>query len=152
MTPSKRRPASRNHIPIVSPATRGKVQGAVQFAVSRGITGANEEIFRLFGVKHATGYNILKGSPYTGQNNVKKRGRPCKMTPAQVVEADQLLEDSELDMEAKGMTWIGIKWELNLDVCPHTIQRTLRSAKDWSKYDAAVKPALSERTKQSRLN
>lgn len=85
------------------------IQGARIFARSRGIIGATEDIFRLFGVKSRTAYNILQQSARTGQNNIKKRGRPNKMTGEEVAAADSLLEDASLGMEAKGLAWIGIK-------------------------------------------
>jgi hypothetical protein len=109
MTPTKRGAAHRDHLPIVDTPTRAMIQGARIFARSRGIIGATEDIFRLFGVKSRTAYNILQQSARTGQNNIKKRGRPNKMTGEEVAAADSLLEDASLGMEAKGLAWIGIK-------------------------------------------
>jgi len=54
-------------------------------------------------------------------------------------------------MEAKGMTWQTVVWELNLDVHPRTLQRTLRDALDYDKHDAAIAEDLPDRTKRDRV-
>ena len=84
------------------------------------------------------------------QDVTETRGRKNKMTGEQVREADHLLQEDDLGMEVKGMTWVAVKWELNLDVHSTTLQRTMRDALGYGKHKAALKEYLSPRTKEAR--
>jgi len=53
-------------------------------------------------------------------------------------------------MEAKGMQWHALVWELDLPVDTRTLRCTLHKALDYGKYDAGIKEALSERIKHDR--
>jgi len=149
-TPTKRSKSHRDHLPVPDTVTRAKIQGAREFALAKGIPHDPKDIFDQFGVKNRTGYRYLHESARTGQGGIKKRGRRPKLFGANVVAADSLLEDSSLGMEAKGMQWHALAWELDLSVCSRTLQRTLHQALDYGKYDAGIKEALSERTKHDR--
>ena len=72
------------------------------------------------------------------------------MSGADVAAADNLLEDTSLGLEVKGMQRIGITWELNFDTHPATVQRTMKKALIYEKNRAPQKEALSERTKTDR--
>ncbi len=149
-TPTKTSKNARDHLPVPDTVTRAKIQGAREFALANDIPHDPKDIFAQFGVKNRTGYRYLHESARTGQGGVKQRGRKPKLSGSNVVAADSLLEDSSLGMEAKGMQWHALTWELDLPVAPITLRRTLNKALNYGKYDADIKEALSERTKHDR--
>ena len=62
----------------------------------------------------------------------------------------KLLEDAGLGMEAKGMTWHALIWELNLDIkSPYTIRSIMGNAFDYGKYKASLKKFLPKRTQHN---
>ena len=116
-----------------------------------------KDIFKRFRVNNRTGYTyIAEGAPSrTRRHNdslQETRGRKPKLTGADVREIDHLLEAQELKEDTQGMSWRSVGWELNLDVCDKTIQRTMRQAMTWGKYDACVKEDLSPSLRKRRVN
>ena len=86
--------------------TKAKVQGAYEFLRKKGLSCDSCEIFDTFGVARRAGYDIIKPEASSRrrahQNLIETRGRKPKMTAEQVREADHLLQDDDLYMEAKG--------------------------------------------------
>lgn len=148
-TPTRKKP---KHLPNPDTVKRAKIQGAREFAMAIGVPHDPRDIFRQFGVKDRSGYNYIKegASARTHKEGNETRGRKNKLSGADIAAADSLLEDTSLGLEAKGMQWIGLVWELDLNVAPKTLRRTINKALDYGKYDAAIKEALSERTKGDR--
>ena len=87
--------------------TKAKVQGAYEFLQKKGLSYDPREIFDTFGVTHRTGYRIIKPEASSRQRAhqslIETRGRKHKMTAEQAREADHLLQDDDLGMEAKGV-------------------------------------------------
>ena len=56
---------------------KARIQGAIDFLKSEGITSKNEAVFRANGVSHATGYRILRSkNPRTLKNDpIRKETR-----------------------------------------------------------------------------
>ena len=81
---------------------------------------------------------------------METRGRPNKLSGADIRGADHLLEEADLGLDAKGMGWIGFVWELNLDIHPKTLQRTMRDPMTYEGHLAATKEELPQRTKNNR--
>lgn len=136
---------------------RAKVQGANEYCRAKGIEEDSRDIFKFFGVKERPGYKFIEpGAPSRTRHNqdlIETRGRKHKMTGAQVAQASQLLEDSDLGMEAKGMNWYAVIWELDLDIkSPHTIRDTMSEAFDYGKYKASLKSFMDQRSQDDRVN
>lgn len=150
-TPTRKTP---KHKPDPDTVQRAKIQEAREFLLAKNIPHDPRDIFDQFGVKQRSGYRYIKpeSSARTKQEGVKKRGRKNKLSGADIAAADSLLEDTDLSLEAKGMTWIAVVWELDLNVAPQTLQKNLRDALGYGKHLAAIKENLPERTKRDRLN
>jgi len=142
------------HKPDPDTVQRTKIQGAREFLLAKNIPHDPRDIFDQFGVKQRSGYRYIKSesSARTKQGGIKKRGRKNKLSGADVAAADSLLEDTDLGLEAKGITWIAVVWELDLDVAPQTLQKTLRDALGYGKHVPTIKEDLPERTKRDRFN
>lgn len=149
-TPTKRSKSRRDYLLVPNTITRAKIQGAHEFAIAKGLFHEDKHIFAQFGVKNRIGYRYLNEFARTSQAGVKKRERKSKLYEANVAITNSLLEDLSLGMEAKGMQWQGLIWELNLLVAPKTLRRTLNKAFNYDKHDASIKEALSDRTKYDR--
>jgi len=150
-TPTK---TYKNHLLVLDTVTRAKIQGAREFALTKNISYNPKNIFAQFGVKNRTRYRFIEiGTPArTRQQDVKKRDRKNKLSRANVATVDSLLEETEIGLEVKEMTWQAIVWELDLDVYPQTLERTLRDALDYGKHDVAIKENLFERIKRDRVD
>ncbi|KAL2053609.1 hypothetical protein ABVK25_006262 [Lepraria finkii] len=134
---------------------KAKVQGAYEYLVAKGIPFKDTELFDYFDVEKRAGYRfIAEGEPSRTIRNQegynKTRGRPNKLTGADVRETDHLLEENHLDMEAKGMPWDAISWTMDFEVSGHTLQRTMRDALTYSKHLSALKEHLPEPLRQKR--
>ncbi len=150
-TPTRKTP---KHKPDPDTVQRAKIQGAREFLLAKNIPHDPRDIFDQFDVTQRSGYRYIapKSSARTKQGGVKKRGRKNKLSGADVAAADSLLEETGIGLEAKGMTWQAIVWELDFDVHPKTLKETLKDSLGYSKHDAAIKEDLPERTKRDRLN
>ena len=137
-----------------STVQRAKIQGVNEWATAHGIPHDEPEIFEFFHVKKRSGYAIIQSgvSARTRGNNPdlnETRGRKGILSGADVREADYLLEEDALDMEAKGMSWQALNWELDFDVHWRTLQNTMREALGYGKHKAALKEFLPPRTKEA---
>lgn len=134
---------------------KAKVQGAYEFLAAKGIPHNEREIFDFFGVKQLLGYDMIQaGAPTRTRKNQdvnEIRGRKRKLTGADVAETDHLLEERELDIEAKAMPWGAITWTLDLDILAQTLRQTIKEAIGYSKNLSALKEDLPERTKKHRV-
>ena len=54
-------------------------------------------------------------------SGVEKRGRKLKLSGEQVREADHILQDDDLQLEAKRYTWAQLAMEVGVDVSGHTM-------------------------------
>ena len=93
---------------------KARIQGAIDFLKSEGITSKNEAVFRANGVSHATGYRILRSkNPRTLKNDpIRKetRHRPNKITPEQIREMEKILEKEGL--EGRSLTWMQLGFDV----------------------------------------
>ena len=56
----------------------------------------------------------------------------------------------ELGLDTKGMGWLELVWELDFDVNPKTLQRTMRDTMTYRGHPACTKEDLPQRTKDDR--
>lgn len=84
------------------------------------------------------------------ENHIETRDRKKKLTEADVREANHLLQENNIEMKVKGMTWVALKWELNLDVHEKTLYHIMREALEYGKHKTALKEYLSLRIKEAR--
>jgi hypothetical protein len=133
---------------------KAKIQGAYEFLAAKGIPIDPREIFDHFNVQQRSGYRIIEdGAPARTRKNQdlnETRGRKSKLSGADIAAGDSLLEEQELGMEAKGMPWGAMVWELNLDVSAATFRRTMGEALGYGKHKAAVKGFLPQGTREAR--
>lgn len=61
-----------------------------------------------------------------------------------------MLQEDDLGMEAKGMSWIAVKWDLGFEVHWRTLQNIMREALGYGKHKAALEELLPPQTKEAR--
>ncbi|KAI4089038.1 MAG: hypothetical protein L6R37_008106 [Teloschistes peruensis] len=133
---------------------KSKVQGAVQLCRAKGIP---MDVGDEFGVEERPGYKMIEqdapSRTWHNQGLGKTRGRKLKITPQHIAQASEILEDMGLGIEAKGMHWKAIIWDIGADVKqPQTIRKTIREASDYGKYKSALKEFMDEKIQRDRLN
>ena len=124
---------------------RCRIKGIFEFFEKKGIQLTSEQtndVFKTMDLPRSSGYNILRGSDRTRHNDpvksIETRGRPLKMTGAQVAETNKILEEAQ-DAEEEAMTWRELGVEINTEAKAQTVRNTLHAALNYRKYRAAVK-------------
>lgn len=150
----KQKKPTKKHNVYTTPQ-KSKVQGAVEFCRAKNIPVDPREVFNFFEVIKSSGYEMIQdGAPsrrLQHQEGIKDtRGRKPKMTPQQTVGCIEILKDSTLGLEAKGMSWHAIIWDQGLEVTVPTVRRTLSLAWDFGKYKACLKEFMDQKTQDDR--
>ena len=131
---------------------RSRVQGVHAYLVAKEIPHDEREIFEFFNVKPRAGYRMLEpgASSRTFHHSVEveTRGRKRKVTRDQVREADAILQDDSLGLEAKGLSWQQLATEVGADVQGRTMHSVMTDALDYNKYLACLKGWLPDRAKE----
>ena len=152
-TPKRKRAKRGTYITHNTPQ-RAKVQGTIEFLRAKELPIDSTEVFRFFGFEKQTGYDIIKprapARTFHNRDIVEIRGRPNKLSGADIREADHLLEEADLGLDAKEIGWIGLVWELDLDIHLKTLQRIICDAMTYRGHLAATKEELPQRTKDDR--
>ena len=106
---------------------KARIQGAIDFLKSEGITGKNEAVFRANGLSDTTGYRILRSSnPRTLKNDPTRketRRGHNKITPEQIREMKKILENEGL--EGRSLTWMQLGFEAQVEASEATIRRAM---------------------------
>ena len=106
---------------------KARIQGAIDFLKSEGITGKNEAVFQANGVSHATGYRILRSSkPRTLKNDPTReetRRGHNNITPERICEMEKILENEGL--EGRSLTWMQLGFEAQVEASEATIRRAM---------------------------
>lgn len=93
--------------------TRAKIQGAVEFCDAMKISYFKEDVFRVFGTSKQTGWKVLtreNSSRIRHNADISEtRGRHSIVT----------------GMEARGLTWAQLGYEVRLKCSGRTIQRVM---------------------------
>ena len=136
---------------------KAKVQGAHQYLSAKGFPHDVRDIFKEFDVRsERAGYKMLEeGASPRKRHHISEindtRGRKSKVTREQVREADQILQQSDLELEGKRYTWDQIAMEVGAEVVGRTIHKILRKALDYEKCLACVKGWLDETPMERRV-
>lgn len=105
---------------------KARIQGAIDFLKSKGITGKNEAVFRANSFLHAIGYRILRSSnPRTlNDDPTRKETRRGhnKITPEQIRKMEKILENEGL--EGRSLTWMQLGFEAQVEASVATIQKS----------------------------
>ena len=106
---------------------KARIHGECDFLESEGLKISKEKVFRYNSVSRATGYRIPRSSnPRTLKNDLtrkKTRGRRSLISPREIHEMEQILENEGL--EGRALTWQQLRFEVELDLSEVTIQRTM---------------------------
>ena len=106
---------------------KARIQGAIDFLESEGITGKKGAVFRANSVSRRAGYRILQSSnPHTLKNDpTRKETREPKriITPTQIREMKKILENKGL--EGRSLTWSQLGFEAQVDASEATIRRKM---------------------------
>lgn len=134
--------------------TKAKVQGAYQFMRNHDIPFQPRDIFKEFGVSDRQGYAIIQSETSRRRHStdtIETRGRWSKLSGPQVSEADHILQDGELELEGKRLTWEQLAIEIGADVVGRTMHSTLQAALNYHKCLACVKGWLAEPSMERRV-
>lgn len=105
-------------------------------------------------MKKRAGYNMIQPgtSSCTHHNSrFEAHERKYKMTSEQIREADHLLQDDDLGLEAKALPWETVAAEVEAEVTGQTIRKTMNVALGYGKRLACVKGHQSEHAKAKRM-
>lgn len=105
-------------------------------------------------MKERAGYNMIQPGASSRTHHIsgfEARGRKYKMTSEQVWEADHLLQDDDLGLEAKALPWEAVAAEVEAEVTEQTIRKTMNVALGYGKRLACVKGHQSEHAKAKRM-
>ncbi len=115
-----------------STPVKARIQGAIDFLKSEGITGKNEAVFRANDVSNETGYKILRSSnPHILKNDPTReetRKGHNKITLEKICDMGKILENEGL--EGRSLTWMQLGFEAQVEAS----KATIRKAIDKSKY------------------
>ncbi len=144
-------PTQKTHYDIPQ---KSCVQGAHKYMLTRRISYDPRNVFEYFSMKERTGYNIIQsGASFRTHHNseFEAHGRKYKITSKQVREADHLLQDDNLGLEAKALPWEAVTAEVEIEVTRQTICKTMNVALGYGKCLAYVKGHQSEHAKAKRM-
>jgi hypothetical protein len=85
-------------------------------------------------VAERAGYRMIESGASSRTHDPSKpetRGRKLKVTSEQVREADHLVQDNDLQLEGKRLTWGQVAMEVRAEVVGRTMHRTLQLALDY---------------------
>lgn len=127
---------------------RAKIQGIHEYLLDEGIVHDPRDLFKKYNVSERAGYRMIKkgASARTRHHTelIETRGRRSKVTGEQVREADHLLQEDELELEGKRLTWEQVAMEVGADVVGRTMHNVLRAALNYEKCLACVKGWLAD--------
>ncbi len=131
---------------------KARIQGAIDFLKSEGITGKNEAVFRANGVSHAIRYRILRSSnPRTLKNDPTReetRRGHNKITPEQIREMEKILENEGI--EGRSLKWMQLGFEAQVEASEATIQRAMGTLQ-YHKCFACQRGWQSSSSKKNRV-
>ena len=134
---------------------RAKLQGIHEYLLDEGIVHDPRNLFKKYGVSERAGYRIIRKGASTRTRHhtelIETRGRRSKITGEQVREADRLLQEDELQLEGKRLTWEQVAMEVGADVVGRTMHNVLRPALNYEKCLACVKGWLADSPMQKRV-
>lgn len=79
------------------------------------------------------------------------RGRKRKVTDEQIHEADSILQDRDLQLEGKRLTWEQLATEVGAEVTSRTMHFIMQATLDYEKCIACVKGWLGEKPMERRV-
>lgn len=114
---------------------RSRLQGVHTFLVARVFQCKTTR-----GLSYALNQVHLLVHTFHHSVEVETRGRKGRVTSDQVCEADAILQDDSLGLEAKGLSWQQLaKQQVGADVKGRTVHSVMRDALDYNKYLAWMK-------------
>ncbi len=133
---------------------KSRVQGAHEYMLAKGIPHDPRNVFEYFSVKEHAGYNMIQqsASSRTYHNSgFEARGQKYKMISEQVQEADHLLEDDNLGLEARALQLETLAAEVEAEVTGQKICKTMNVALGYGKRLVCMKRHQSEYAKAKRM-
>jgi transposase len=131
---------------------KAMVRGTISYLHAKKIPFFKEDVFRHFGVSHASGYRMINPESsvrrYDTLVHHNPRHRPRKVTPEKLREMEAILENEGI--EARCFTWEQLGTEVGLDVCGRTIKRALETLQ-YRKCIACKKGWVNRRTAEKRV-
>ena len=82
----------------------------------------------------------------------KTQGQKQKVTEKQIYKADSILQDCDLQLEEKRLTWKQLGTEIGADVTSLTMHKTMQATLDYEKFIACAKKWLGEKPIERRVN
>ena len=127
---------------------RCRIKGVIEYCRAKQIDVNVGEVAEFFGVSSTQGYVTLNGDDRTRNNSPIKnetRGRNLKITGAQIAQADRIIEESELDLEGKSLSWGGLGQQIEADVHPDTVKITCQKALNGMGYSRFILRSIANK-------
>lgn len=111
----------------ISTPVKAKIQGVIEFNKAKKLPVSKEEVFRFYGVSHASGHRILAEDSARKLDSKKLNARhaPRSISAEKVWEMEKVIEREGWDGHA--FTWEQLGQEVGLDSSGQTIRRTMGS-------------------------
>ena len=134
---------------------KARVQGAIEFLKAKEIDVKKEDVFEYFEISRASGHRLIQSGASSrrrhNQNIIETRGRKLKVSGEQVTEADKILQEIELQLEGKRLTWEQLATEVAAEVTGRTMHRIMKLAMNYEKCKAFVTGWLADRSMDRRV-
>jgi hypothetical protein len=133
---------------------RCRIKCTIKYLRAHQIKHNPTEIATFFGGSRRRLFSTLAGNDRSFHNidGVNKtRGRKRIITGAQVAHADRVIEEAELEMEEKSLSWGSLGIEIDADCHPATVRRTIHTALNAHKRIVVVKQWLPRNIEIERM-
>ena len=115
---------------------RIKMKGAIEFCDAMHIPYFKEDLFRVFGVSHSSGYRLISAKPQRAPDAPETRGRKRLITKADMRKMEEVLRNGPTEAGAPPFNWKALAAAAGLDtpsknVHPRTIRRVMGDLEFW---------------------
>ena len=106
---------------------RTKMKGAIEFCEAMHIPYFKEDLFRVFGVSHSSGYRLISAKPPRAPDAPETRGRKRLLTKDDVRKMEEVLRRGPTEVGAPPFNWKALASAAGLDAAPKNVHpRTIR--------------------------
>ena len=133
---------------------RCRIKGVIEYCRAHQINVDVGEVAEFFEVSRSKAYATLNGEDRSRNHSPTKnetRDRNLKLTGAQIAHADRIIEESELDLEGKGLSWGGLGVEVGTDAHPDTVRTTCQLALNDMILELFIWQSLTKRSAHKRI-
>ena len=103
---------------------RYRIKEVIEYCRAHQINVNVYEVAEFFEVSRSKAYATLNGEDRHSPTKNETRGRNLKLTGAQIAHANRFIEEGELDLEEKSLSWGDLGVEVGTDAHSDTVRTT----------------------------